>query len=279
MFYFVSLMLTRAMAFLCSATVLLLSSSCTEENLHPSSGEGMSRSEAIRAMLGVIDPPEDIYGQLGLVGIRSDDIGRTRYSLDATFFNSLDPDRNAIDVGTVTVSDISWQYEGPEGFPEFHYNWSSPWDESTMPTLGGTGAWGIDGNTEEQVPAITATMYVPQEVIISAPNVNSPSVSRSNGITINWNADPSNTLGVLVGVTRGLSAAIPAGGLFVKPWYTITEDDGEFHLPGSAIDQVDAGEGVEFVILRGNIQYLKVEGKDYALTAMILHKVQADVVD
>ncbi len=184
-----------------------------------------------------------------------------------------------MDVGTVTVSDVSWDYNGPENFPRgCQYSWSTPWDGSIMPTLGSTGTWAIEGNVQESIPAINTQMYVPQEIILSAPDLNDPVVSRTNGVTLAWNVDPSNSLGVLIGVTKRIPTSSPSpDGEFLKPWHTITPDDGEFHVPGSAIEQIEYSEGVEIAIIRGNLTYIEVDGKNYLLNALITHSFGADV--
>ena len=133
--------------------------------------------------------------------------------------------------------------------------------------FGGTGVWGLAGNSANSVQAFTDSMYMPAVVHMSVPAAASI-LSKTNDLTVQWNADPGND-SVVVGFrydgpasnfadsTKSVSYEYSRG--FIAP------DNGSYTIPSSALSGLPTGGYMELYVARGNAKIGGSQSAKYSL--------------
>jgi hypothetical protein len=161
-----------------------------------------------------------------------------------------------LDGGQMTISGATAHFDPQAGYV-------------TMGTavFGGVGAWGLAGNSAKSVQAFTESMYMPAVVHLSAPAAASV-LSKTNNLTVRWNADPGNDT-VYIGfryngdasnfVDSTMSASYEYSRGYLAP------DNGSYTIPASALSGLPTGGYMELWVARGNAKIGGPQNAKYSL--------------
>lgn len=253
---------------------------CSQSTQHESEQEQQTFSdlESYFATLQNSEAPN--YGTLRLHCNRDDvSEGERSYYVEAFIFNEekTNGQRLPVDGGPITISDVivsSDPNAAPTPYRYFHGFNSA--DSPMLPAFGQTSSWAIAGNPDMDIPALDVQMYVPAEIAMTEPQFEStpniPDVSVSQELTISWNADPDNSLGVIVHVTNYdlMFANDPNLPVEQREYAVLVPDNGEYTLPANALDKLPIDEQIEITLMRGNFQEPTVDGKEFFLYAVTI---------
>lgn len=177
----------------------------------------------------------------------------TSYSMMANIYDDRPGPNffNTVDGGTVTISDVSLNSQTlPDN--EIIYLASTP-----VPSTAKVSTWAISGNAQTAVPTFSKSMYVPEEISIITPtglddHQNPVTISKSSGISITWNTDPQNEVGVLVVLEFHNKMFEPDPSEPDVRFAKVVPDNGSYTItPQDLVDFPD-GEKVSLSVTRGN---------------------------
>jgi hypothetical protein len=122
-----------------------------------------------------------------------------------------------------------------------------------QPTFGAVTSWGLSGGSG--IPAFADSMYIPEEIVLTAPVAST--ISQTTGVTVGWNADAAND-SVVVGFRYDVITIVADSTLPYTDysWYRIVPDNGQYTIPASAFSAIPVGGYVEVVVARGNAKLI-----------------------
>lgn len=186
------------------------------------------------------------YGQLYVTSQwyqRSDYPG---YRSGGEIYTTTDHD-SLITAGTMICSNQQMLEVGPGAYNDLRGG------TGNGPTFGAVTAWSIAGNPASGIPAFTNSMYVPAEIRIAVPTVSTVAISKSQPLTIEWNADANNEA-VLIIVDYMVDESLMRDSNLTTTdyrWKTITDDDGSFTVVPSDLAGLPVGGLFQIVLARG----------------------------
>lgn len=183
--------------------------------------------------------------------------------------------RTAIDGGTVTISDyqLTSDQDDPH-VPNRYFAGLSSANAGPLPGFGQTSTWALAGNPTMDIPPVNVQMYVPHEIDIVSPvlndAVNPATIPSSGDLLISWNADPANTLGVLVHLSYDKEYFNSDASLPDNPveFADLTEDDGAYSLSVAELQAFPTGATIFLTLMRGNFQEPVVDDKEFFMYAV-----------
>ncbi len=239
--------------------IALLSCSDTEKNPAAVRDVKLGSLDFVDLLLGT--PPES-YGHVSVTahGSASKNVVSV-YSVDGAI-STLPKYKNQVYGGIMTAADVNVD-ANPDDYFDYYAQFGP--DAPSHPTFGGNGVFGIAGNTANAVPAWTTTMYVPHAIFLLTPELSTTNatISKSTGLTLSWNADPNNTLGVGIEIIQTTDMPLP-----YHVWNTIETDDGEYTITPSDLAAFEPGETCYIGIGRMNFKFVEADNKDYTVYAL-----------
>lgn len=152
----------------------------------------------------------------------------------------------------------------------YGYIYTPLYKGSGSPAFGGTKTFSLAGNNSEQINGFSTTMYVPQEIVMTAPATYMANASTGSGFTVTWNQDNSNTEPVYIGlVYLGAESHAENGSLSsTDVWKLIsTTDDGSYTVSSSDLTGMPVGGILKISIGRGNSKTVTNGGQTYLINA------------
>jgi len=165
----------------------------------------------------------------------------THYNSGGLLYTSTNHTQEA-DGGVMTASDMQIPIDG-----------NGQYLSIGQPTFGAVTSWGLSGGSG--IPAFTDSMYIPEEIVLTAPVAST--ISRTTGVTVGWNADAAND-SVVVGFRYDVITIVADSTLPYTDysWYRIVPDNGQYTIPASAFSAIPVGGYVEVVVARGNAKLI-----------------------
>lgn len=183
------------------------------------------------------------YGQFYITAQTFGHNGTPHYISGGQIFTATSHPLPAVDGGTMTAGDLGITWDSGHGYYAVG-----------QPTFGAVSDWGLSGNSTYGIPSFSDEMYVPSVIKLTAPVGPNTTLSKANDISVQWNVDPNNSQGVLVGVrydgatSMFVDSTMP---YFVYEWHDFTADDGSYTIPAAALDTIPVGGYVAVTVARG----------------------------
>lgn len=165
------------------------------------------------------------------------------YISGAQIFTSSSMTPPVVDAGTATASGLAMSFASGEGYVSVD-----------APVFGSTTSWGLSGNAGTGILSFSESMYMPAIVHLTSPVAATTAISKSAGVTVQWNADPGNS-DVILGFKYDVSTSQfvdPNLPQFEYSWYIVAPDNGSYTIPASAFSTLPVGGYVDLVVTRGN---------------------------
>ncbi len=175
------------------------------------------------------------YGQLSITSTWTRQSGSVSYECGGQVFDDTNHSTH-VSGGSVVVSDLP----APERSPGIYLTMNAP-------VFGSVAEWSLSGNSSAGIPAVTDSMYLPAEIRILSPAVKT--YSRSQDLTLTWNADANNDI-VMIRVRDASEPASP----FVNPqyeWSTVVPDNGSYTVTSSILSNMPSGALAVVSLTRG----------------------------
>ena len=161
----------------------------------------------------------------------------------AQIFTSSSMTPPVVEAGTATASGLAMTFASGEGYISVD-----------APVFGSTTSWGLTGNAGTGILGFSENMYMPTIIHLTSPVAATTDLSKSAGVTVQWNADPNNS-DVILGFKYDASTS-----QFVDPnlpqmeysWYVVAPDNGSYTIPAFAFSSLPVGGYVDLVVTRGN---------------------------
>ena len=172
------------------------------------------------------------YGQMYASSMWTRQSGSASYDCGGQVFNNTGHDAH-VSGGGMMVSDRSAEERSPGLYRTMK-----------APVFGSFATWSLSGNSSAGIPAVLDSMYLPSEIRILSPSVNT--LSRSQNLTIQWNTDPNN--GYVKIQLRDASEPTDTTGEQQYNWNTIVADNGSYTIPSTILSNIPT-DGLAVVTL------------------------------
>ncbi len=221
-------------------------------------------------------PWDSVDGYLhSTVKTRDTSINLESYKVDGAVYQSRSYPREMIYGGTMTISN---KEVVPDTIDGYWYQWASPLGGSE-PDYGMETVWSLDGNPSLSVPSFTDTMYTPDIVTLYQP-VPGTSISKSSTLNVTWNQDNNNTNDVIVFIQYLGRSNYYDSTLSDQDFYIWKEenDDGSASFSTSELTDLPVGGSIYVGVIRYNSKTIKVNDRNFFLSAVSKAYVEFEVV-
>ena len=117
------------------------------------------------------------------------------------------------------------------------------------------------------------TLYIPKKLNISKPELQDKRMDAilayANDFSLEWNADPKNTEGLMIAVFYNGENAVSKNSenVLVRNIDHIEKDNGKYVLNEAMFDEIPNLAFVDIVLLRGNVQIENIDDTSYKIFA------------